>query len=274
MVIEQITAVYFSPTDTTARMVNHIAEELSGYLGLPKKIYDFTLPQKRKEVLSFTEKDLVIVGVPVYAGRVPNVLLPYLTTYLQGKKTLAIPIVLYGNRNYDDALIELRNILATHDFLPLAAGAFIGEHSFSTILAAQRPDVEDFLKATAFAEEIAEKVKTLNDAPIPSLMVEGHDPIRSYYKPQDRNGNPINMLKVTPKVNERCNDCGICAQVCPMGSIDPQNVREHCGICIKCGACEKKCPQKARYYDDSGYLYHRTELEEMYTRRAEPELFL
>ena len=43
--------------------------------------------------------------------------------------------------------------------------------------------------------------------------------------------------------------------------------------CIKCGACIKKCPQGAKYYEDPGYLYHKTELEEMYTRRAEPEMF-
>ena len=58
-----------------------------------------------------------------------------------------------------------------------------------------------------------------------------------------------------------------------MGSIDPKDVRQFTGICIKCGACIKKCPQGAKYYEDPGYLYHKTELEEMYTRRAEPEVF-
>jgi ferredoxin len=59
-----------------------------------------------------------------------------------------------------------------------------------------------------------------------------------------------------------------------MGSIDPEDITQYRGICIKCGACEKKCPKGARYYDDPGYIYHRTELEEGYARRAEPKLFL
>jgi ferredoxin len=59
-----------------------------------------------------------------------------------------------------------------------------------------------------------------------------------------------------------------------MGSISFDNVREYTGICIRCGACVKKCPQQARYYDDPEYLYHKRELEETLTRRAEPELFV
>ena len=43
---------------------------------------------------------------------------------------------------------------------------------------------------------------------------------------------------------------------------------------IKCGACEKKCPVQAKYYEDAGYLYHKTELEEMYARRADNAFFL
>ena len=58
-----------------------------------------------------------------------------------------------------------------------------------------------------------------------------------------------------------------------MGSIDKDNVAKYNNICIKCGACIKKCPMGARYYDDEGYLYHKSELEEMYQRRAENEIF-
>ena len=68
--------------------------------------------------------------------------------------------------------------------------------------------------------------------------------------------------------------CGMCAAVCPMGAIDPSDITQVPGICIKCGACIKKCPGRARYYDDPGYLYHKSELEELYSRRAENAFFL
>ena len=84
----------------------------------------------------------------------------------------------------------------------------------------------------------------------------------------------MDIRKVKPLTNDKCTDCKICAEVCPMGSISFENVREVPGICIKCCACIKKCPENAKYYDDAGYLYHQHELEEEYTRRAEPEYFV
>lgn len=256
--------MYFSPTGTTEKIVKCVADVLAGED--QAEIFDFTLPQVRAQGKSFTEQDAVVFGVPVYAGRVPNVLLKYLDT-VQGGGALAVPVVLYGNRNYDDALIELRNILEKNGFHTVAAAAFVGEHSFSKILAAGRPDEKDM----AIAKEFAEKI-LLEDRGM--IQVRGEDPIRGYYQPRDRKGVFIDIRKVKPLTSDACDDCKRCAEVCPMGSISFENVREFTGICIKCGACIKKCPKQAKYYEDEGYLYHKQELEEGYTRRAEPELFL
>lgn len=258
-----IWAMYFSPTGTTEKIVTCVANELAGGRA---EVFDFTLPQAREQEKVFTEEDAVVFGVPVYAGRVPNVLLKYLDK-VRGNGALAVPMVLYGNRNYDDALIELRNILEKNGFHTVAAAAFIGEHSFSKTLAAGRPDHGDM----ALAKEFASKIALENRGPI---SVKGQDPIRGYYQPRDRKGVFIDIRKVKPLTSDACDDCKICAKVCPMGSISFDNVREFTGICIKCGACIKKCPKQAKYYEDEGYLYHKTELEEGYTRRAEPELFL
>ena len=98
--------------------------------------------------------------------------------------------------------------------------------------------------------------------------------VRSIRVP-DRNGNPVNILKIKPLTDpEKCDQCGLCAALCPMGSIDSADAAHIPGICIKCCACVKKCPTGAKYYTDEKYLYHQHELEEGFARRAEPELFL
>ena len=274
MKLEKIWAVYFSGTGTTRRTVERIAGGIASRLNLPAESVDFSRPAVRQETLCFGEKDLVVFGTPVYAGRVPNVLLPFLRERIVGGGALAVPVVLFGNRNYDDALIELRNILAADGMHPIAAGAFVGEHSFSRVLGADRPNAEDEALMDKFAARVAELSAGLDAAPVKSVAVRGQEPLRAYYTPRDRAGNPINILKVKPKTDlSRCGGCGLCADLCPMGSIDPADVSAVRGICIKCCACVKGCPTGAKFFDDAGYLYHQHELEAQYARPAENEVF-
>ena len=274
MKLEKIWAVYFSGTGTTRRTVERIAGGIASRLNLPAESVDFSRPAVRQETLCFGEKDLVVFGTPVYAGRVPNVLLPFLRERIMGGGALAVPVVLFGNRNYDDALIELRNILTADGMHPIAAGAFVGEHSFSRVLGADRPNAEDEALMDEFAARVAELAAGLDAAPVKSVAVRGQEPLRPYYTPRDRAGNPINILKVKPKTDmSRCGGCGLCADLCPMGSIDPADVSAVRGICIKCCACVKGCPTGAKFFDDAGYLYHQHELEAQYARPAENEVF-
>lgn len=274
MKLEKIWAIYFSGTGTTRRTVERIAGGIASRLNLPAESVDFSRPAVRQETLGFGEMDLVVFGTPVYAGRVPNVPLPFLQERIVGGGALAVPVVLFGNRNYDDALIELRNILAADGMHPIAAGAFVGEHSFSRVLGADRPNAEDKVLMDEFAARVAELAAGLDAAPVKSVAVRGQEPLRPYYTPRDRAGNPINILKVKPKTDlSRCDGCGLCADLCPMGSIDPADVSAVRGICIKCCACVKACPTGAKFFDDAGYLYHQHELEAQYARPAENEVF-
>lgn len=268
---ERVWTMFFSPTGTTEKVVTKIGVTLSNVMCKPMKKINFTLPRERENEYAFTRQDLVIFGVPVIAGRVPNVLLKFLET-IKGNGALVVPIVVYGNRNYDDALKELRNILKIDGFITIAGGAFIGEHSFSNALAEGRPDEVDLNFAEEFARTIGLKLQTLNEVAV--TLADEERSLKEYYKPRDRYGNFIDIRKVKPKTNGNCNNCGVCVKVCPMGSINVANAKEVTGICIKCGACIKKCPRSAKYYDDSNYLYHKTELEQLFTRKLEPKVFL
>ena len=271
----KVWAVYFSGTGTTEKTVTRIASLMAKELHADYETFSYTLPQSREQELAFSCDDLVVFGTPVYAGRVPNVLLPYLTQKVKGNGALAVPVVLFGNRNFDDGLIELRNVLEADGFHTVAGAGFVGEHSFSRTLGAGRPDAQDMALMDQFAVKAAEKVAALEELPQQPIAVRGEDPIRPYYTPRDRQGTPINILKVKPKTDSaKCTRCGICAAVCPMGSISADNVSIVGGVCIKCCACIKECPSGAKYFDDPGYELHRRILEERFARRADPVFFL
>lgn len=269
----KINTMYFSPTGTTKKIVYGIADKLLENMKMKTtaKDIDFTLPEARKESVFFMKDDVVIIGVPVYAGRVPNVMLKYLNT-INSNGALAISVVVYGNRNYDDALIELKDILELNGFIVIAGGAFIGEHSFSKTLGKDRPDEKDMAIASDFGDKIYKKLMAQDK--VGTIVVNGNTPYKKYYMPKDKNGSPVDIRKVTPKTNSNCIDCKLCVSLCPMGSIDDKDVSRLNGICIKCGACIKKCPAQAKYYDDEGYLRHKYELEINFVHRREPELFI
>ena len=267
-------AFYFSPTGTTKKIVTGISDGLAKRSGGDSVGHvDFTLPAARKEPAVFSKLAVVVAGVPVYAGRVPNVLLKYLNT-IEGNGALAVAVVVYGNRHYDDALIEWRDLLDSRGFRVIAAGAFIGEHSFSRILGGDRPDVQDMLRVTEFAGRIHEILSVSQNEPN-TLVVPGNQPYQPYYRPKDKDGNPASILKVVPKTSIDCIHCGLCVDLCPMDSIDADDVSTITGICIKCCACLKNCPVSAKYFDDANFLWHKEELEVAFTSpRREPEFFL
>ena len=274
MTVNKVYSIYYSGTGTTQKIVSFVGEHIAKVLNVPFEKYNFSLPKNREKVLEFKENELVICGSPTYAGRIPNVMLPFYKNNIKASGALAVPIVLFGNRNFDDSLIELRNTLEENGFRTIAGAAFIGEHAFSYTLAAKRPDESDMQKALLFADKVSEKIKNNNDIPSEPIQVKGNDPIRPYYIPRDEHEHAIDILKVKPKVDtSKCTNCKTCAHVCPLASIDFDDITKYVGKCIKCGACIKKCPEHCRYYDDEGFLYHQHDLEKQFERRAEPELF-
>lgn len=276
--INNIIALYFSPTRTTKRVVCAIAAETARVLGVTYSEIDITTPAQREKAISFTENDLVIFGAPVYIGRMPNLISPFFKT-INGNGALGIPVAVYGNRAYDDGLIELRDIMAEDRFRLIAAAAFVGEHTFSYILGGGRPDTKDLEIAKKFAAKIAEKVRSIDNfiEEPGTIEVPGTPfPYSGFYKATDTDKKSVDIRKVLPKTDvTKCTQCGECARICSMGAISTSDYQEITGKCIKCGACIKRCPQGAKYFDDQQYLSHLKLLEDKFSgKRCEPELFI
>ena len=148
-------------------------------------------------------------------------------------------------------------------------------HVMSDRMAPGRPDAKDLEELSQLADAAVSALTTF-DSPtsLNPVIIKNDEPVGPYYTPLGKDGKPAKFLKAKPKVDmEKCDACGLCAAVCPLGSINPENVAEVPGICIKCHACIRKCPKSARFFDDEALLSHVAMLEELCQRRAETEIF-
>ena len=272
MHMKKVWTVCYSATGNTKAVVRAAAKAAADELGVNWEEIPFSTPVERAGEHIFAEGDLVFVATPTYAGKMPNKLLPDYQTKLHGNGAFAAAVVTFGNRSYDNALAELCFTLEQDGFHTVSGGAFVGQHAFARKLAAERPNADDLEQAREFGRRTAEKIRSTTDIPQP-VAVSG-DAGAPYYIPKGVDGEPVKFLKAKPKTREDlCDQCGICAAVCPMGAIDPQDVCSVPGTCIKCQACVTQCPAEAKYFDDPAFLSHKTMLEQTYTAPKCNELF-
>ncbi len=214
-------AAIFSPTGGCEKVAAAIVQKR-----LVQKV-DLCAPVEAAKV----QKPLLAV-VPVYGGRVPEVALERLRA-LQGQGTPAIAVVVYGNRAYEDALLELHTELTANGFRVVAAAAFIAEHSIVRSIAKGRPHAEDCEKAAAFGNAVAAKLAV---GDMSTVCVPGNMPYR------DRPQMPVALLTL-----EACRGCGRCARMCPTGAIPTDSPdKTDPSKCILCMRCVSVCFRRAR----------------------------
>lgn len=266
MKINNIKLVYFSPTRTTKAIVEAIAEGIKPDY---RELIDITSPEGREKSLVISKNDLLLVGVPVYMGRVPALATEWLLK-MQANNTPTVCVVVYGNRAYDNALLELKDIVTDCGCIVVAGAAYIGEHSFSNDeepVAVGRPDKNDLQHANEFGRKINEKLQSFASASeLIALRVPGGHPYGGVTKIWD-----VDFIAV----GESCVHCGICAEVCPTAAVDRQDSSAiDVEKCITCCACIKNCPQKARTIKPGSVKDAAKRLHGLFREPKKPECFL
>jgi ferredoxin/flavodoxin len=264
MEFKRIKIVYFSPTKATKKVLENIAKGI----GIDEVVdYNLTHSKEISQTIETFNDEIVIIGAPVYAGRLPVVAVERFKQ-LKANNTLAIFVVVYGNRAFEDALLELKNLVIDLGFTPFAGAAFVAEHSYSTDelpIAAGRPDSMDIEDTKKFALKIKEKIKNLVTSQTQiDLEIPGDFPYKDAMPPNT----------VAPVVNENlCVECGMCIDICPTGAI-LESMETDASLCIRCCACVKNCPDAARVIEDIGWKAMGARLNANCSARKKPEIFL
>lgn len=245
--------ITFSPTGGTKKA----AEMLSAAWDEKREI-DLC---DRKEDFSryiFTAKDICLVAVPSFGGRVPAVAAERLKQ-MQGGGARAILAAVYGNRAYEDTLAELEDILKDDGFSPVAGAAVVAEHSILREFATGRPDGADEVQLKEWSAKLKEKAEQGG-----AIFFPGNRPYKKY-----------GALPMTPKAGKECSGCGTCAAKCPVGAISLEDPKEIDGEkCIACMACVAVCPKQARGVSPVLLAGAKVMLKKALSGRKENELFL
>lgn len=247
---------YFSPSGTTKEIIRIIADSLPVCV----QHYDITMHDPAPDAVG--ADDIVLLGAPVYAGRVPQ-LAAERFSLIKGNGQKAIIAVVYGNRDYDDALLELCDIAGRQGFEIAGAGAFIGQHCIFPDVASDRPDEADRESIRRFAGLVMRSIES--GSTLDTGRVKGKRPYKI--------AAAIPLHPQTMK--ERCNECGTCMSQCPADAIRKDDtITTDDAKCIMCCRCMNVCPQNARYIANPLYPEISRKFISNYTRRLEPEWFI
>lgn len=258
MEISNINLAYFSATFTTKKVVRLIAGQINGKV----TEYDITQNALENDIISGNQ-DLLIVGIPVYSGRIPAKAVDVLNKF-KGNGGPAIIACIYGNRDYDDALLELKDIVEANGFKVISAGAFVAQHAIFPQVGISRPDNKDIALIKEFAGKSLDMLNSKTDMDsLPAIKIKGNHPYKTSGK-----------IPLQPKGDKKCNECKTCVKQCPVQAIHESTPRKTDRTkCIACGRCIVVCPQHARHFGGILYKLAGRRFVKANSRRKEPEMY-
>ncbi|MEG1720722.1 MAG: 4Fe-4S dicluster domain-containing protein [Pseudoflavonifractor sp.] len=261
MKINRVVKLFFSPTNATRQVV----EAVAGALDAPKMLELNRTPfENRWSGAELGEGDLAVIGVPVYYGRVPQIMTEFFRD-ITAKNIPAILVVTYGNRAYEDALLELKDLSMARGFLPVAAAAFIGQHSFTDKMGTGRPNGEDLAQAAAFGAGAKALLEGCKDLQGLTLHVPGNFPYQV--------GSDLPIAPTTDKA--KCNGCMLCQKGCPVQAINPLDPAEiDPWRCLDCAKCIRNCPKGAKSLAVPALQEKIIIMEARFADPKQPETFL
>ncbi len=257
---KKVYAIYFSPTGNSKKSALYVAKAFSDDI----TEIDITVANKQPIPQKFGIGDIVIFSAPVYGGKILKEAKERFKKFT-GEITPCVIIASYGNRHYDNALIEMSDMAISQGFIPVGYAALVGRHTFGQI-EVNRPDNNDLEENIHFGEKISDKLNRY-DFSIP--LIPG-DP---EYESIEKGGTGGKFRPLTDTFS--CIDCKLCAVNCPMQAINYDNVSKIDNeLCISCFRCIRNCPTGAKNMNEENYIAFAEEFTQKLSQSRPNEYFI
>jgi len=249
--------ILFSPTGGTEKAAQILCSSLSPNI----KVVDLTDTGLKPVRLPASRDAVAVIAMPSYGGRVPGLA----AERLKAVRAEGMPCVLlcvYGNRAYEDTLVEMEDLAKECGFAVVAAVAAVAEHSIMHQYAAGRPDAVDAQNLKEMGAKISEKLAQGNTGK--AVAIPGSRPYKK--------GGGVGLV---PKATSECVSCGLCARMCPAGAISKADLKSaDAKTCISCMRCVVKCPHAARKVNGVMVSAASMAMKKVCSVRKECELYL
>ena len=250
--------IVFSPTGGTQKVADNIMKKWAS----PITKIDLTNATADYSEFNLEKEDIALIAIPSYGGRVPAPAAQRLAK-IHGNGANCAIVCVYGNRAYEDTLIELKDIAEQCNFQIAAAVSAVAQHSIMHQYAAGRPDQKDKDELSCFGKKIFDKI-TNPDSFAPLSQIPGNHP----YKKAGGAG-------LVPKADGKCIHCGLCADNCPTQAINKENLKTaDSKKCISCMRCIAQCPKSARKVNGALVSVAALAIKKACSERKGNELFI
>lgn len=221
--------ILFSPTGGTEKAARILCSSLGG----EARTFDLSDRNFRADAFEADSSGVAVIAMPSFGGRVPAVAAERLSG-IRGGGMPCVALCVYGNRAYEDALVEMADLARACGFRLVAAVAAIAQHSIMRQYATGRPDARDKESLREIGGRISLKLAQPQD--------EG-----DFFIPGNRPYRKAGGAGLLPRATSACTGCGLCADLCPTGAIDAGSLKKpDRAKCISCMRCVAKCPHGAR----------------------------